>query len=49
MMPDFHASDLVSRAADVQSQSHHRGQLTTLMNQFGVDPGPTDFPAVPME
>lgn len=23
-------------------QTHHRGQLTTLLSQLGVDPGPTD-------
>jgi uncharacterized damage-inducible protein DinB len=26
---------------------HHRGQLTTLLSQEGVDPGPTDLPWVP--
>jgi uncharacterized damage-inducible protein DinB len=26
---------------------HHRGQLTTLISQEGVDPGPTDLPWVP--
>ena len=25
-------------------QTHHRGQVTTLMVQLGVDPGVTDFP-----
>jgi uncharacterized damage-inducible protein DinB len=24
-------------------QTHHRGQLTTLLNQLGVDPGVTDL------
>jgi len=28
-------------------QTHHRGQVTTLMKQCGIDPGPTDFPALP--
>jgi uncharacterized damage-inducible protein DinB len=28
-------------------QTHHRGQVTTLMMQCGVDPGPTDLPAMP--
>lgn len=28
-------------------QTHHRGQVTTLMMQLGVDPGPTDLPAMP--
>jgi uncharacterized damage-inducible protein DinB len=28
-------------------QTHHRGQVTTLMNQCGVDPGPTDWPVMP--
>ncbi|MEP6943809.1 MAG: DinB family protein, partial [Betaproteobacteria bacterium] len=27
--------------------THHRGQLTTLIRQAGVDPGPTDLPWVP--
>ena len=29
-------------------QTHHRGQLTTLMSQAGVDPGPTDIQALPL-
>ncbi len=24
-------------------QTHHRGQVTTLLSQHGVDPGATDF------
>jgi uncharacterized damage-inducible protein DinB len=28
-------------------QTHHRGQLTTLLSQAGVDPGVTDFPWMP--
>ena len=28
-------------------QTHHRGQLTTLLNQCGIDPGVTDFIAMP--
>lgn len=28
-------------------QTHHRGQVTTLMMQCGVDPGPTDVPMLP--
>jgi uncharacterized damage-inducible protein DinB len=28
-------------------QTHHRGQITTLLNQFGVDIGPTDLAAMP--
>lgn len=28
-------------------QTHHRGQVTTLMMQCGVDPGPTDLPMMP--
>ncbi|PZR72725.1 MAG: hypothetical protein DI537_47275 [Stutzerimonas stutzeri] len=28
-------------------QTHHRGQLTTLLNQMGVDPGVTDIPWLP--
>lgn len=27
--------------------THHRGQLTTLMKQFGIDPGVTDLPWLP--
>jgi uncharacterized damage-inducible protein DinB len=30
-------------------QTHHRGQVTTLMKQCGIDPGPTDWPAMPAE
>lgn len=29
-------------------QTHHRGQLTTLFNQLGYDPGVTDLPYMPM-
>ena len=29
-------------------QTHHRGQITTLLSQFGVDPGVTDLPAMPV-
>jgi uncharacterized damage-inducible protein DinB len=25
-------------------QTHHRGQLTTLLSQMGIDPGVTDIP-----
>lgn len=28
-------------------QTHHRGQVTTLIKQFGVDPGVTDIPWMP--
>jgi uncharacterized damage-inducible protein DinB len=28
-------------------QTHHRGQLTTLLNQMGYNPGLTDLPAMP--
>lgn len=28
-------------------QTHHRGQVTTLMKQLGVDPGITDIPWLP--
>jgi len=28
-------------------QTHHRGQLTTLLSQFGIDPGITDLPMLP--
>lgn len=29
-------------------QTHHRGQVTTLLKQFGIDPGPTDLPWAPL-
>jgi uncharacterized damage-inducible protein DinB len=28
-------------------QAHHRGQVTTLLKQMGVDPGVTDLPWMP--
>lgn len=28
-------------------QTHHRGQATTLLMQFGIDPGVTDLPVLP--
>jgi uncharacterized damage-inducible protein DinB len=28
-------------------QTHHRGQLTTLLSQLGIDPGETDLPWLP--
>ena len=28
-------------------QTHHRGQVTTLLSQLGIDPGTTDLPFVP--
>lgn len=28
-------------------QTHHRGQLTTLLSQYGIDPGVTDVPFMP--
>ncbi len=28
-------------------QAHHRGQLTTLLSQLGLDPGPTDLHKLP--
>lgn len=28
-------------------QTHHRGQITTLLSQFGIDVGVTDLPAMP--
>ncbi|MGB0135435.1 DinB family protein [Dokdonella sp.] len=30
-------------------QTHHRGQITTLLNQAGVDVGVTDLPMMPMD
>ena len=29
-------------------QTHHRGQVTTLLKQCGIDPGPTDLPWAPL-
>jgi uncharacterized damage-inducible protein DinB len=29
-------------------QTHHRGQVTTLLSQIGVDIGPTDLPVLPL-
>jgi uncharacterized damage-inducible protein DinB len=29
-------------------QTHHRGQVTTLLRQAGVDPGITDLPWTPL-
>lgn len=29
-------------------QTHHRGQLTTLLTQMGIDYGPTDLPVMPV-
>ena len=29
-------------------QTHHRGQLTTLLMQMGIDPGETDIPWLPV-
>ena len=28
-------------------QTHHRGQVTTLLSQYGIDPGVTDLQAMP--
>jgi uncharacterized damage-inducible protein DinB len=28
-------------------QTHHRGQITTLLKQLGYDPGVTDIPWLP--
>lgn len=28
-------------------ETHHRGQVTTLLKQYGVDPGVTDLPMMP--
>lgn len=28
-------------------QTHHRGQITTLIKQLGIDPGITDLPWLP--
>lgn len=29
-------------------QTHHRGQVTTLLKQMGIDPGITDIPLLPL-
>ena len=29
-------------------QTHHRGQITTLLKQLGIDPGVTDIPLLPL-
>jgi uncharacterized damage-inducible protein DinB len=29
-------------------QTHHRGQVTTLLSQLGIDVGPTDLPVLPL-
>jgi uncharacterized damage-inducible protein DinB len=29
-------------------QTHHRGQITTLLSQHGIDPGDTDLPMMPL-
>lgn len=29
-------------------QTHHRGQVTTLLSQFGIDPGDTDLMLMPL-
>jgi uncharacterized damage-inducible protein DinB len=29
-------------------QTHHRGQVTTLLKQAGIDPGVTDLPWAPL-
>lgn len=29
-------------------QTHHRGQVTTLLKQYDIDPGPTDLPWMPL-
>ncbi|MDE0853385.1 MAG: DinB family protein [Nevskia sp.] len=29
-------------------QTHHRGQITTMLKQFGLDPGVTDLAAMPL-
>jgi uncharacterized damage-inducible protein DinB len=30
-------------------QTHHRGQVTTLLMQCGIDPGVTDLPYLPAD
>jgi uncharacterized damage-inducible protein DinB len=29
-------------------QTHHRGQVTTLLSQYGIDPGDTDLMLMPL-
>lgn len=51
----FHSSDGQLRRGPLwlfashcfNHQTHHRGQVTTLMTQLGFDPGVTDIPAMP--
>ena len=47
---DGRTRELPAAAAAVHlfnHETHHRGQLTTLMKQAGVDPGATDLPWLP--
>lgn len=32
----------------VNHQTHHRGQVTTLLSQYGIDPGDTDLMLMPL-
>jgi len=47
---DGHKRELPRAVAAMQlfnHETHHRGQLTTLLRQAGCDPGPTDVQAMP--
>lgn len=32
----------------INHQTHHRGQITTLLSQYGIDPGDTDLMLMPL-
>ncbi len=44
---DQEIDDWVSVAHFFNHQTHHRGQLTTLLSQCGIDPGLTDLIGLP--
>lgn len=43
----FHHPNFALAAQLFNHQTHHRGQVTTLLMQLGVDPGVTDIPLLP--
>ncbi|MBB5193632.1 putative damage-inducible protein DinB [Silvimonas terrae] len=44
---DMHMPAWIAVSHFFNHQTHHRGQLTTLFTQLGVDPGITDLPMMP--
>lgn len=44
---DFSLPAIVAVAQMFNHQTHHRGQLTTLLSQMGIDYGATDIPVMP--